>query len=101
MVHTLEGIQRRDALSSLPAWTEMPGRNAITRSFRFADFQAAFAFMTKCALAAEKINHHPEWTNVYNRVEVTLTTHDTGGLTDRDITLAQIMDAAAAGLGGR
>jgi 4a-hydroxytetrahydrobiopterin dehydratase len=99
MVHPLEGTARRDALSSLPAWTETPGRDAITRTFRFADFQAAFAFMTRCALAAEKANHHPEWTNVYNRVDVTLTTHDAGGLTERDIALARVMDDAAKGLG--
>lgn len=74
---------------------------AITRSFRFADFGVAFTFMTRVALAAEKADHHPEWSNVYNRVEMRLTTHDAGGLTERDFALAAVADAAAAAGGAR
>lgn len=101
MVHRLDGAARRDALATLPGWQETEGRDAITRSLRFPDFAAAFAFMTRCALAAEKMDHHPEWSNVYNRVEVTLSTHDAGGLTERDIALARVVDEAAKALGGR
>ena len=72
------------------------GRDAIYRSFKFADFTAAFGFMTQAALVAEKMDHHPEWFNVYARVDVTLSTHDAGGLTDKDIKLAAAMDAIAA-----
>jgi 4a-hydroxytetrahydrobiopterin dehydratase len=84
------------ALRELPAWTAVEGRDAIQRTFRFKDFNAAFGFMTRAALAAEKLDHHPEWFNVYNRVEVLLATHDADGVTDLDVTLAKIMDAAAA-----
>lgn len=101
MVQTLDAASRRAALGSLSGWTEADGRDAITRVFRFKDFAGAFAFMTRCALAAEKMDHHPEWTNVYNRVEVTLATHEAGGVTERDIALARVMDAAATALGGR
>lgn len=84
------------ALSDLPGWARAEGpRDAIARTYRFDDFNAAFGFMTRAALAAEKLDHHPEWFNVYNRVEVTLTTHDAGGVTDLDVTLARFMDAAA------
>jgi 4a-hydroxytetrahydrobiopterin dehydratase len=83
------------ALESLPAWSAARDGAAVTRTFTFADFNAAFGFMTRAALAAEKLDHHPEWFNVYNRVEVTLTTHDAGGVTELDVTLARIMDAAA------
>jgi 4a-hydroxytetrahydrobiopterin dehydratase len=86
---------RRAALAELADWREADGRDAITRSFRFDDFNEAFGFMTRVALMAEKMDHHPEWTNVYNRVEVTLATHDAGGVTERDIRLAQFVDAAA------
>jgi 4a-hydroxytetrahydrobiopterin dehydratase len=78
-------------------WTHDPVRDAISRTFRFADFVAAFGWMTRVALWAEKSNHHPEWSNVYRTVEVTLTTHDAGGLTALDVALAQRMDALAAG----
>lgn len=84
------------ALRELPAWTAVEGRDAIQRTFKFKDFNAAFGFMTRTALAAEKLDHHPEWFNVYNRVEVLLATHDADGVTDLDVTLAKIMDAAAA-----
>ena len=80
--------------ATLPQWQHDPVRDAITRRFVFADFVQAFGFMTQLALAAERLNHHPEWTNVYNRVDVLLTTHDAGGLTARDITLARLADEA-------
>ncbi|MEP6968226.1 MAG: 4a-hydroxytetrahydrobiopterin dehydratase [Pseudomonadota bacterium] len=83
------------ALGGLPAWSATEGRDAITRTFRFKDFNAAFGWMTRVAVAAEKLDHHPEWFNVYNRVEVTLATHDADGVTDLDVTLAKFMDAAA------
>ena len=90
------------ALQSLPAWRAAADeREAIARDFKFADFNAAFAFMTRAALMAEKLDHHPEWSNVYNRVAVTLTTHDAGGVTELDLALARFMDEAAAALGGR
>lgn len=92
----LTGADRREALSSLPDWREVEGRDAIFRSFRFADFRTAFAFMTEVALLAEKMDHHPEWFNVYAQVDITLASHDAGGLTDRDIRLATAIDQAAA-----
>lgn len=82
-------------LTDLPEWSAVEGRDAITRTFRFADFNAAFGWMTRVAMAAEKLDHHPEWSNVYNRVEVLLTTHDANGVTALDLKLAKIMDAAA------
>ena len=83
------------ALAQLTGWSAAEGRDAITRTFRFKDFNAAFGFMTRAALAAEKLDHHPEWFNVYNRVEVLLATHDADGVTELDVTLARIMDEAA------
>ncbi|HEV2365656.1 MAG TPA: 4a-hydroxytetrahydrobiopterin dehydratase [Caulobacteraceae bacterium] len=85
------------AAARLEGWTPVEGRDAISKTFRFKDFNAAFGWMTRIALAAEKLDHHPEWFNVYNRVEVTLATHDAGGVTERDVNLAKIMDAAFAG----
>jgi 4a-hydroxytetrahydrobiopterin dehydratase len=82
-------------LEQLPAWRAAMGREAITRTFTFSDFNAAFGFMTRVALQAESMGHHPEWLNIYSRVDVTLTTHDAGGLTRRDTELAQFMDALA------
>jgi len=90
MIRKLESDQVREALSTLPQWTFDEGRGAIRRSFVFADFGEAFAFMTRVALAAEKADHHPEWFNVYNRVDITLTTHDCQGLSQRDIDLARL-----------
>ena len=95
MVQKLNSTERTAALQSLPQWREAEGRDAIVRSFRFTDFNAAFAFMTRCALKAEKMDHHPEWFNVYNKVDVTLTTHDCQGLSIRDVELARFMEAAA------
>ena len=95
MRQRITGAARTEALASLPAWTEVPGRDAITKTYKFADFNAAFGFMTRIALKAEKMDHHPEWSNVYNKVEVTLTTHDAGGVTDKDVALAAFMDEAA------
>ena len=87
--------QVRERLTALPGWTLSDDGLAITRKFKFADFQQAFAFMTHVALAAERADHHPEWSNVYNRVDMRLTTHDAGGLTERDFALAAVADAAA------
>ena len=91
----LEGQARKQALAELQQWRELPGRDAIARKFTFADFNAAFGFMTRVALLAEKMDHHPEWSNVYRTVEVTLSTHDAGGVTGKDIALARQMDAFA------
>ncbi len=92
----LDGAARQAALASVPQWGEVAGRDAIMRNFAFADFNAAFGFMTRVALLAEKQDHHPEWRNVYNRVEIVLSTHDCGGLSQRDILLARAIDAVAA-----
>lgn len=88
-----------EALKSLPGWRAVEGRDAIQRSFKFADFNTAFGFMSRAALMAEKLDHHPEWFNVYSRVEVTLATHDADGVTELDVKLARFMDEAAAALG--
>lgn len=96
MTTILTQAQRDTALAALPGWTWDAGRDAITRSLRFDDFSAAFGFMTRVALAAERADHHPEWTNVWNRVDVLLTTHDAGGLTEKDVALARKIDAIAA-----
>ncbi len=95
MVAKLTGDKRAKALGSLSEWKEVARKDAITRTFVFADFSEAFGFMARAALAAEKMNHHPEWTNVYKKVTVTLTTHEADGLTERDIRLAKAMDAIA------
>ncbi len=95
MPHKLAGDDRKAALASLPGWTELMDRDAIFRKFVFKDFNEAFGFMTRVALVAEKLDHHPEWLNVYRTVEVTLSTHDAGGLTDKDIALAKAMDKLA------
>ena len=91
----LEGPARAAALSLLDGWNEVSGRDAIHKSFKFADFNRAFAFMTRVALKAEQLDHHPEWSNVYNRIEITLATHDAGGVTDLDVTLARFIDDAS------
>ena len=92
----LTGNDRTRALAELDGWAEVEGRDAIRRSVRFGDFTEAFAFMTRVALAAERMNHHPEWFNVWNRVDITLSTHDAGGVTRKDIDLARAIDGAAS-----
>ncbi|HVV65656.1 MAG TPA: 4a-hydroxytetrahydrobiopterin dehydratase [Rhizomicrobium sp.] len=92
----LEAAARRAAMEQLPQWREVSGRDAIARNFRFADFGAAFAFMSRVALLAEKMDHHPEWSNVYNKVDVTLSTHDAGGVTEKDIAMAKAMEDYAS-----
>ena len=95
MTQKLAGQARKAALAGLPGWSELMERDAIFRKFVFRDFNEAFGFMTRVALIAEKRDHHPEWFNVYKTVEVTLSTHDAGGLTEKDIALAQAMDKLA------
>jgi 4a-hydroxytetrahydrobiopterin dehydratase len=86
---------RKAALSKLKGWADVSGRDAIAKKFTFKDFNEAFGFMTRAALVAEKMDHHPEWFNVYKTVDVTLATHDAGGVTERDIELAEAMDKIA------
>jgi 4a-hydroxytetrahydrobiopterin dehydratase len=95
MAMKLTGDARKAALAKLKGWVEVDGRDAISRRFTFRDFNEAFGFMARAALIAEKLDHHPEWFNVYNRVEVTLATHDAGGVTERDVKLAQEMNRVA------
>jgi 4a-hydroxytetrahydrobiopterin dehydratase len=83
------------ALADLSGWSAAEGREAIVKTFRFEDFNQAFGWMTRVALKAEALDHHPEWSNVYNRVEVLLTTHDADGVTALDVALARFMDDAA------
>ena len=91
-----ERMGAQAALAQLPGWAAGPGdRETLVKTFRFEDFNAAFGFMARVALMAEKLDHHPEWFNVYNRVDVTLTTHDAGGVTELDLKLARFMDQAA------
>ncbi len=90
----------RAALKRLPDWRLAEGREAITRKYQFVDFDAAFAFMARVALLAAKMDHHPEWSNVYNKLDVTLATHDAGGVTQKDIDLAMAMDGYAALMSG-
>ncbi len=95
MAEKLSGEARKSALALLRGWRETAGRDAITRKFVFKDFNEAFGFMARAALVAEKLDHHPEWFNVYKTVDVTLSTHDAGGLTALDIKLAEAMDKLA------
>jgi 4a-hydroxytetrahydrobiopterin dehydratase len=97
MAQKLSADGRKAALTKLKGWTEVSGRDAITRTFEFKDFNQAFGFMTRAALVAEKMDHHPEWFNVYRKVEVTLSTHDAGGVTELDVKLAEAMDRIANG----
>jgi 4a-hydroxytetrahydrobiopterin dehydratase len=92
MAPKLDQAQRSEILQRLPHWRLADGRDAIQKTFTFKDFNAAFGFMTRAALIAEQMNHHPEWFNVWNRVDVTLSTHDAGGLTELDLKLAEAMD---------
>lgn len=91
-VSKLTGKEREKALEKLKGWSKVKGRDAIGKTFRFKDFNEAFGFMSRVAMMAEKMDHHPEWANVYNRVDVTLTTHDANGLSKRDIELATFID---------
>src|SRR5436190_14188461 len=95
MAQKLTGEARKSALAKLSGWNEVSGRDAIAKKFVFKDFNAAFGFMTRAALIAEKLDHHPEWFNVYKNVEVTLSTHDAGGVTELDVKLAGAMDKIA------
>jgi 4a-hydroxytetrahydrobiopterin dehydratase len=95
MANKLDEQARKRIAGRVPHWQPVGGRDAIRRTFTFQDFNAAFGFMTRAALVAEQMNHHPEWTNVWNRVEVTLSTHDAGGLTELDLKLAESMDRLA------
>jgi 4a-hydroxytetrahydrobiopterin dehydratase len=91
----LSPAARAEALVQLAGWASVEGRDAIRKSFQFPDFNAAFAFMTRVALMAERMDHHPEWINVWNRVEITLSTHDAGGVSERDVRLAQFIERVA------
>ncbi len=95
MIAKLDAAARAAALAELSGWKEVEGRDAIEKSFQFADFNAAFGFMTRVALKADQMDHHPEWFNVYNRVDITLSTHDADGLSERDIALAKAIDGYA------
>lgn len=95
MAAKLDNAQRATVLAELKGWSHEPKRDAIVKTFVFANFVEAFGFMTKAALVAERMDHHPEWSNVYKTVNVLLTTHDAGGLTMKDVELARAMDAAA------
>jgi 4a-hydroxytetrahydrobiopterin dehydratase len=95
MAQKLSDEARNAALAKLKGWNEVKGRDAISRKFTFRDFNEAFGFMARAALIAEKLDHHPEWFNVYNKVDVTLATHDAGGVTTRDVELAEAMNHLA------
>ena len=99
MAERLSAEARKSALEEVPGWTEVPGREAIARTFVFRDFNEAFGFMARAALVAEKQDHHPEWRNVYKTVEVVLATHDAAGVTQLDVALARAMNAIAGQLG--
>ena len=89
----LDKAARKQAMSTLSSWKKTRGRDAIEKTFVFADFNVAFAWMSRVAMMAEKLDHHPEWSNVYNQVEITLTTHDAGGVTEKDTALAAAIDS--------
>ncbi|WP_255451563.1 4a-hydroxytetrahydrobiopterin dehydratase [Trinickia terrae] len=95
MIHKLTSEERATQLAQLHGWQAVAGRDAIHRQFKFADFNEAFGFMTRVAIKAQEMNHHPEWFNVYHTVEITLSTHDADGLTERDIALARFIDEVA------
>jgi 4a-hydroxytetrahydrobiopterin dehydratase len=98
MVERLKPEDRAAGLNALPDWHLCEGREAISKSFKFRDFKEAFGFMTQVALAAEKMNHHPEWSNVYRSVDITLSTHDVGGLSVLDLKLAEVINRIASSL---
>ena len=95
MIAKLDAKARKALAQTLPGWADVKGRDAIEKSFKFADFNAAFAFMTQVALMAERSDHHPEWFNVYNKVDIVLSTHDAGGVSQRDVKLAKFIDGVA------
>lgn len=95
MADKLDTEARAAFMKAHPGWKAVEGRDAMAKAFKFADFNEAWGFMCRVALAAEKADHHPEWTNVYNKVEITLTTHDAGGVTQKDIALAEKIEEAA------
>jgi 4a-hydroxytetrahydrobiopterin dehydratase len=95
MAQKLDQAARQDMAARLPGWQLVDGRDAIQKTFKFKDFSEAFGFMARAALVAEKMDHHPEWANVWNRVDVTLSTHSAGGLTELDVKLAEAMDRIA------
>src|SRR5262249_35881690 len=95
MAQKLDDAARKGLAKRLPPWTRTEGRDALHRTVKFADCNVVFGFMARGALVAEKMDHHPEWTNVWNRVDITLSTHSAGGLTDLDVTLAEAMDKIA------
>lgn len=101
MPKIISAEERVAALKRIPGWRTLDDRDAIAKSFAFRDFNEAFGFMTRAALIAEKMDHHPEWSNVYKRVDVVLSTHSAGGLTELDLKLAAAMDRIAASLSGR
>ncbi|MBV8628038.1 MAG: 4a-hydroxytetrahydrobiopterin dehydratase [Paraburkholderia sp.] len=96
-MNRLTSEERASQLADLRGWQAVAGRDAIQREFRFADFNEAFGFMTRVAIKAQEMNHHPEWFNVYSRVEITLSTHEAHGLTSRDVALARFIDSIAPG----
>ncbi|MGN6086053.1 4a-hydroxytetrahydrobiopterin dehydratase [Trinickia sp.] len=100
MIHKLTSEERAAQLSKLSGWQAVAGRDAIHRQFKFADFNEAFGFMTRVAIKAQEMNHHPEWFNVYHTVDITLTTHDAQGVTERDIELAGFIEEAARRMRG-
>lgn len=95
MVEKLTGKERQKALDGLKHWKKVAGRDAIQKAYKFRDFNEAFGFMSRVALKADQMDHHPEWFNVYNQVLITLSTHDAGGLTERDVALARFIDQVA------
>jgi 4a-hydroxytetrahydrobiopterin dehydratase len=95
MVERLHGAARQNVIHELHGWSEVADRDAIRKSYHFNSFREAWGFMTEVALVAEKMDHHPEWLNVYDRVEIVLTTHDAGGVSERDVQLARVIDEIA------
>lgn len=95
MVAKLTDAERAAFFDRFSGWSPTEGRDAARKSFKFADFNEAFGFMTRIAIMADKLDHHPEWSNVYNTVDITLTTHDAGGLSSRDVALAEFIEKAA------
>jgi 4a-hydroxytetrahydrobiopterin dehydratase len=95
MVDKLTGTTRAHALAALKGWKKVRGRDALSKDYRFSDFNEAFGFMTRVAIKADQMDHHPEWSNIYNNVSITLTTHDAGGVSARDVALAKFIDRIA------